>query len=173
MRLAIEVALFWIALFFLLNCAVIKHSKAVCCTSTSSNRWRACFIFSQPQVTYHTSLFLNLLCLLTSEYLLKNTSLLFLLPFFVFQRRNAEGGDLQWISIPAKGNRFNLSCRWEKLWLCVPFASVQDVTIRSCQATVEFSGIKITLTDTAFNDVFFLCLFVFLFIFIITFSGTA
>ena len=54
-----------------------------------------------------------------------------------------------------------------------PFASVQDLTIRSCQATVEFSGIKITLTDIAFNDVFFLCLFVFLFIFIITFSGTA
>ena len=118
--LAIEVVLFWIALFFLLNCAVIKHSKAVCCTSTSSNRWRACFIFSQPQVTYHTSLFLNLLCLLTSEYLLKNTSLLFLLLFFVFQRRNAEGGDLQWISIPARGNGFNLSCRWEKLWLCGP-----------------------------------------------------
>lgn len=61
-----------------------------------------------------------------------------------------------------------------KSYDCVsPFASVQDLTIRSCQATVEFSGIKITLTDTAFNDVFFLCLFVFLFIFIITFSGTA
>lgn len=60
-----------------------------------------------------------------------------------------------------------------KSYDCVgPFASVQDLTI-SCQATVEFSGIKITLTDTAFNDVFFLCLFVFLFIFIITFSGTA
>lgn len=61
-----------------------------------------------------------------------------------------------------------------KSYDCVgPFVSVQDLTIRSCQATVEFSGIKITLTDTAFNDVFFLCLFVFLFIFIITFSGTA
>ena len=61
-----------------------------------------------------------------------------------------------------------------KSYDCVgPFASVQDLTIRSCQAAVEFSGIKITLTDTAFNDVFFLCLFVFLFIFIITFSGTA
>ena len=61
-----------------------------------------------------------------------------------------------------------------KSYDCVgPFTSVQDLTIRSCQATVEFSGIKITLTDTAFNDVFFLCLFVFLFIFIITFSGTA
>lgn len=48
-----------------------------------------------------------------------------------------------------------------KSYDCVgPFASVQDLTIRSCQATVEFSGIKITLTDTAFNDVFFLCLFV-------------
>lgn len=61
-----------------------------------------------------------------------------------------------------------------KSYDCVgPFVSVQDLTIRSCQATFEFSGIKITLTDTAFNDVFFLCLFVFLFIFIITFSGTA
>lgn len=61
-----------------------------------------------------------------------------------------------------------------KSYDCVgPFVSVQDLTIRSCQATFEFSGIKITLTDTAFNDVFFLSLFVFLFIFIITFSGTA
>ena len=53
-----------------------------------------------------------------------------------------------------------------KSYDCVgPFASVQDLTIRSCQETVEFSGIKITLTDTAFNDVFFLCLFVCFFVY--------
>lgn len=53
-----------------------------------------------------------------------------------------------------------------KSYDCVgPFASVQDLTIRSCQATVEFSGIKITLTDTAFNDFFFfVCLFACLFL---------
>lgn len=61
-----------------------------------------------------------------------------------------------------------------KSYDCVgPFASVQDVTIRSCQATVEFSGIKITLTDTAFNDVFFLCLFVYFYYYFFRYSITS
>lgn len=63
-----------------------------------------------------------------------------------------------------------------KSYDCVgPFASVQDLTIRSCQATVEFSGIKITLTDTASNDVFFslfVCFFVYFYYYFFRYSIT-